>query len=146
MKKAVYLPLPFFICSYKFTKVKSAPDFVRDIQSFHFGEKRFCRNDFWDKVLKYCTYVGVHIEYSHYFDKKEGTYQNACNMTTLENRFKKKIMTTRGKGRSSCTTEQRKQKEEAAKKKEEEARRLVQEAEKLVVEEAQRKKEEEEQR
>ena len=52
MKKFVYPLLPFCIRSYKFTKVKSAPDFVRELEKFHFGEKHFCRNDEWDKVSK----------------------------------------------------------------------------------------------
>ena len=50
MKKVVYPPLPFFTGSYKFTKVKSAPDFVREIENFHYREKSFRINDAWDKV------------------------------------------------------------------------------------------------
>ena len=41
MKKVVYSPVRFCIGSYKFTKVKSAPDFVRELQSFHFGPEKF---------------------------------------------------------------------------------------------------------
>ena len=45
MKKAVFLPMPFYVGSYKFSKVKSALDFVKDLENFHFGEKSFHRND-----------------------------------------------------------------------------------------------------
>ena len=38
MKKAVYPPLPFYTGSYNFTKVKSAPEFVKELEKFHFGE------------------------------------------------------------------------------------------------------------
>ena len=62
MKKVVYPPLPICIGSYKFSKVKSPPDFVRELENFHFGEKSFCKNDAWDKVSKYCASVGVHFE------------------------------------------------------------------------------------
>ena len=40
MKKVVYPPLPFCIGSYKFTRVKSAPEFVKELEYFHFGEKK----------------------------------------------------------------------------------------------------------
>ena len=52
MKKAIYPPLPCCIGSYKFTKVKSALDFVKELEKIHFGEKIFHRNDAWDKVSK----------------------------------------------------------------------------------------------
>ena len=64
MKKAIFPPLPFYIASYKFRKVKSAPDFVRDLEGFHFKQKIFHRNDSFDKVMKKCVFVGVHFEYS----------------------------------------------------------------------------------
>ena len=38
MKKVVFPPFPFCIGSYKFTNVKSAREFVKDLGSFHFGE------------------------------------------------------------------------------------------------------------
>ena len=74
MKKLIYPPLPFCIGSYQFTKVKSAPDFVRELESFHFMERSFRRNDTWDKVSKYCASVGVHFKYFHQFDKDEEIY------------------------------------------------------------------------
>ena len=83
MKKAVYPPLPFNIHSYKFSKVKSAPDFVKEHECFHFGEKSFRRNDPRDKVSKHFAYVGVHFEYTHHKDLYEEIYQNECSMDTL---------------------------------------------------------------
>ena len=105
-KKVVYPPLPFYIGSYKFSKVKSAPKFVKELENFHFGEKSFHRNDAWGKVAKYCASVGVHFEYSHHFDNEEAVYNNACNMTTLNKRFKKNITITGGKGNNSRAFEQ----------------------------------------
>ena len=96
MKKAIYSPLPCCIGSYKFTKVKIALDFVKELENFHFGEKGFHRNDAWDKVSKYCASVGEHFEYSDHFGKDEQVYLNACNMTALKKWFKKKITTTGG--------------------------------------------------
>ena len=37
-KKAVYPPVPFYIGSYKFSKVKNAAKFVKELEYFHFGE------------------------------------------------------------------------------------------------------------
>ena len=45
IKKVVFPPLPFYVGSYKFSKVKNAPRFVKELESFHFGEKNFHRND-----------------------------------------------------------------------------------------------------
>ena len=44
LKKVVFPPLPFYVGSYKFSKVKSAPKFVKELEIFHFGEKLFHRN------------------------------------------------------------------------------------------------------
>ena len=106
MNKEVYPPLSLCIGGYKFTKVKSAPNFVRELEGFHFGEKRFHINDSCVKVLKYCAFVGVHFEYSHHFDKDEEIYQNACNMIALNKWFRNKITSTGGKGSSSSITKQ----------------------------------------
>ena len=38
-KKVVHPPLPFYIVSHKFSKVKSASDFVKELEYFHSGEK-----------------------------------------------------------------------------------------------------------
>ena len=45
IKKAVFPPVPFYMGSYKFNKVKSATDFVKELEIFHFGEKSFHMND-----------------------------------------------------------------------------------------------------
>ena len=45
LKKVVFPPLPFYVGIYKFSKVKNAPEFVKKLESFHFGEKSFHRND-----------------------------------------------------------------------------------------------------
>ena len=76
-KKAVYTPLPFYIGSYKFTKVKSSPKFVKELEYFHFGEKKFHRNDLENKIENYCSLVGVHFEYMNYWDKDEEIFRNA---------------------------------------------------------------------
>ena len=70
-KKVVYPPLPFYVGSYKFSKVKSAPNFVKELEYFHFGEIIFHRNDSKDKVANYYAVVGVHFEYTDYWDKDE---------------------------------------------------------------------------
>ena len=136
MKKAVYPPLPFRIGSYKFSKVKRAPDFVKELECFHFGEKSFRRNDPWDKVSKHSQYVGVHFEYTHHKDLYEEIYRNACSTASLSRRFKKKITTVGSKGGSSGTAEQKTLNEEVAKKREEEAQILLEESHKRLAEEA----------
>ena len=142
-KKVVYPPLPFYIGSYKFSKVKSTLDFVKELEYFHFGEMSFHRNDFDDKVSNYCAAAGVHFEYMNYWDKNEEIFHNARNMTTLRKRFKKKITTIGGKG--EAVEQQKKQEEEVVKKRGEEALKLWQELEKwLAGEEDKKNKEEEE--
>ena len=86
-KKDVYPPVPFYIGSYKFSKVKSALEFVKELEYFQFGEISFHRNDSEDKVANYCAAVGVHLEYANYWDKDEEVFWNACNITALKNRF-----------------------------------------------------------
>ena len=70
-KKAVYPPVPFYIGSYKFSKIKSVAGFVKELEYFHFGEMSFHRNDSEDKVSDYCTAIGVHFEYTKFWDKHE---------------------------------------------------------------------------
>ena len=52
-KKAVYHAMPFFIGSYKFSRVKTAAEFVQELDYFHFGEMNFHRNDSKDRVANY---------------------------------------------------------------------------------------------
>ena len=63
IKKETFSPLPFCIGSYKFTRVKGASKFVKDLENFHFGEKRFHRNDNSGKVVENCAIIGIHYEY-----------------------------------------------------------------------------------
>ena len=53
LNKVVYPPLPFYVGSYKFTKVKNAPEFVKELKNFYFGEKYFHRNDSQGKFVSY---------------------------------------------------------------------------------------------
>ena len=71
MKKEVFLPMHFYVGGYKFSKVKSAPYFVKDLENFHFGEKSFHRNDAQGKVVAHCSLVKVNFEYSDHFNKYE---------------------------------------------------------------------------
>ena len=82
-KKNVHPPLPCYIGSYKFAKVNSAADFVKELEYFHFGEISFHRNDYEDKVSNYCTAAEVHFKYTNYCDKDEEIFRNARNMTAL---------------------------------------------------------------
>ena len=58
-KKVVYPPLLFYIGIYKLSRVKSAPEFVKELEYFHFGEISFHRNDYEDKVANYCATTGL---------------------------------------------------------------------------------------
>ena len=121
-KKAAYPPFPFKLESYRFTKVKKADEFVEELESFHFGEMPFHRNEFQGKVARHYKENkenSVHFEYTHHWDREESVFRNALNMIALRRRFKKKITTKGGKG-----DEQAKAKEEA-KRRNEEAQRLA---------------------
>ena len=69
LKKAVFPPLPFYVGSYKFTKVNNAPEYVKELENFHFGEKDFHRNDSQGKVAAYKAALKVNFEYTDYVDK-----------------------------------------------------------------------------
>ena len=86
-KKAVYPAVPFFVGSYKFSRVKNAVEFV-ELEYFHFGEMNFHRNESEGKVANYCTTARVHFDYTNLWDKDEETFQNAQNMTALRKIFK----------------------------------------------------------
>ena len=87
---------------------------MNELECFHFGEIVFHRNDSENKIANYCSSVGVHFEYTNYWDTNEEIFRNAYNMTSLSRRFKKKITTVGGKASSSGTVEQQKKEEEAA--------------------------------
>ena len=69
LKKVVFPPLPFYVGSYKFTKVKSAPKFVKELEIFHFDEKSFHRNDSQGRVAAHRALLKVNFEYVNYVDK-----------------------------------------------------------------------------
>ena len=69
--KAVYPVVPFFVGSYKFSRVKNAAEFVKELEYFNFGEMNFHRNVSKDKVVDYCTTTGVHIKYINFWVKDE---------------------------------------------------------------------------
>ena len=76
MKKAVLPPMPFYVGSYKFYRVKSAPYFVKDLENFDFGEKSFQRNDAHGKVVPHHALVKVNFEYYDHLDKDEEAHRN----------------------------------------------------------------------
>ena len=71
MKKTTFPPFLFCIRSYKFSKVKGAEDFVRDLEMFHFGENSFVRNDNRGKAAEIFTAIKIHFEYTKLFVKDE---------------------------------------------------------------------------
>ena len=100
-KKETYLAVPFLLGSYKFSRVKQAVEFFKELEYFHFGEMNFHRNDSHNKVANYCKEARIHFEYTDFWDKDEETFCNAKSITTLKKRFKKKITTMGGKGKNS---------------------------------------------
>ena len=65
-KKAVYPAVPLFIGSYKFSRVKQATEFVKELEYFRFGEMNFHRNDSPNKVTDHCKEDGIHFEYIYF--------------------------------------------------------------------------------
>ena len=93
------------------------------MEYFHFGEMNFHRNDSHDKVAEYCKEAGINFEYTDFWDKDEETFRNVKNITALKKRFKQKITTKGGKGKTSKKA--KKLEEEEGKEREEDARRLA---------------------
>ena len=62
----MYPAVPLFIGSYKFSRVKTATEFVKELEYFHFGEIIFHRNDAEKIVVDYCTTAGAHFEYTNF--------------------------------------------------------------------------------
>ena len=116
-KKVAYSTVPFFVGSYKFSRVKNAIDFFKQFKYFRFSEMNFHRNDSEGKVVDYCTKAGVHFEYTNFWDKDEETFRNARNMTALRKIFKKKIATVEGKGK--VANKLKRQEENASNKRQE---------------------------
>ena len=78
--------------SYKFTKFKNAPKFVKEMENLHFGEKDFHWNDSQGKVAAYKVALKVNFEYVDYIEKEEEMYRNIYSMTTWKNQLKLKIL------------------------------------------------------
>ena len=114
IKKAVFPPIPFYVGSYKFNTVKSALDFVKELEIFHFGEKSFHRNDSQGKVVAHKVAHKVNFEYADYIDKKEEVFRNVYSMETLTKSLKGKEFGA--KGSSSNNPKPHEGDEEAAKK------------------------------
>ena len=135
--------MSFYVGSYKFSKIKSAPDFIKELEIFHFGEKSFDRDDSQGKVAAYKEALKANYEYTDYVDKDEQVYRNVYTMTALSKWLKEKTYGV--KGSNNNNQKPKEQDEDVAKKdKEETSRRLEAGAKKLLAEEAHRDKEEEE--
>ena len=65
-KKVAYPAIPFWLGSYKFTKVKWTAELVQELEHFFFGEMNFHRNDSLNKVAKHCKEENVHFEYKNF--------------------------------------------------------------------------------
>ena len=127
LKKVFYPPLPFYVGSYKFTKVKNAPKFVKELENFHFGEKDFHQNDSQGKVAAYKEALKVNFEYIDYVDKEEERYKNIYSLTAVNKKMKLKSIAVGDKSNGSKTLVSKIQEEEAAKKaKEETTQRITQ--------------------
>ena len=83
LKKVVFPPLSFYVGSYKFTRVKNAPEFIKELESFHFGEKIFHRNHSQEKVATHLAFLKVNFEYTDHVDKEEEVYRNVYSMKML---------------------------------------------------------------
>ena len=101
----MFPPLPFYVGSYKFTKVKNAPKFVKELEFFHFGENKFHRNDSQGKVAAYKAALKVNFEYADYMDKDEEMYRNVYSMTALNKQLRLKTIVAGDKGNGSSNLE-----------------------------------------
>ena len=101
IKKVVFPPVPFYVGSYKFNKVKSASDFVKELEIFHFGEKSFHRNDSQGRVAAHKVAHKVNFEYADYVDKEEQVFINVYSMAALSKRLKGKSFGAKGSSRNN---------------------------------------------
>ena len=90
MKKATFPPFPLCIGGYKFSKVKGAEYFVKELETYHFGELSFARNDSKGKVFEHCVVVKIHFEYTKFFNKYEEVFNRENNLTNLNKHFSRK--------------------------------------------------------
>ena len=107
LKKAVFPPLPFYVGSYKFSRVKNALEFIKELEIFHFGEKIFHRNDSQGKVASHQEILKVNSEYVDHVDKDEEVYRDICNMTSLKKWLKRMMIISGVKCSSSNNIEQK---------------------------------------
>ena len=96
IKKVFFPPIPFYLGSYKFNKVKSALDFVKEMEIFHFWEKIFHRNDLQGKVAAHKASHKVNFEYADYIEKEEQVFINVYSMEALSRRLKGKSFGAKG--------------------------------------------------
>ena len=71
MKKVVFPPLHLYVGIYKLSKVKGTPNFVNNLEIFHFGEKSFRTNDAQGKVVAHPSLVKLNFEYFDHLKKYE---------------------------------------------------------------------------
>ena len=116
IKKPQFPLFPLCIKAYKFSRVKGAEYFMKDLEVFHFGAKSFARNDCRKKAVEHCAMVKIHFEYADFFNKDEEVFRRANNMTELNKCFAQKSGAS-ARNTISATMEARlqKQKEEAVK-------------------------------
>ena len=114
IKKALFPPVPFYVGRYKFNKVKSALEFVKEMEIFHFGEIIFHRNDSQGKVAAHKATHKVNFEYTDYIDKEEQVFKNVYSMEALRKRLKGKEFGLKGSTSNNPKTNEGE--EEAAKK------------------------------
>ena len=142
LKKVVFPIVPFYVGSYKFNKVKGAPNFVKELQIFHFIEMSFYQNDFQGKVEAHKVAHKVNFEYVDYEYKEEQVYINVYSMAALRKNLKRNPLGI--KGSNSNNPKPNEKEEEATKRAKEEAtRRIAEGARILLAEEKQWEKEEE---
>ena len=90
IKKVVFPLVPFYVGSYKFNKIKSAPDFIKELEIFHFGEKIFHQNYSQGKVAAHKAAHKVNFDYTNYIDKEEQVFRNVYNTVAVSKRLKRK--------------------------------------------------------
>ena len=64
---------------------------MKELEIFHFGEKRFHKNDSQGKVAAHWELLKVDFEYVDHVEKDEEMYRNVCNITTLNKHLRRKI-------------------------------------------------------
>ena len=114
INKVVFPQVPFYVGSYKFNKVKNAPELIKELDIFHFGEKSFHRNDSQGKVAAHKDARKVNFEYTEYIDKEEQVFRNVYSMAVVSKRLKRKASGVKGSSNNNPKPDEGK--EEAAKK------------------------------